>query len=50
MEEAKGDKDLITAAMDKLQPLITAANIGEHTFLVLVHILPFDLIIRLNLC
>lgn len=27
--EAKGDADLVTAAMDKLQPLITAANIGE---------------------
>lgn len=27
--EANGDKDLITAAMDKLQPLITAANIGK---------------------
>lgn len=26
--EAKGDKDLSTAAMDKLLPLITAANIG----------------------
>lgn len=28
--DANGDADLITAAMDKLQPLITAANIGEH--------------------
>lgn len=27
--EAKGDRELITAAMDKLQPLITAANIGK---------------------
>lgn len=30
--EAKGDRDLITAAMDKLQPLITAANIGKKRF------------------
>lgn len=27
--KAKGDKDLVIAAMDKLQPLITAANIGK---------------------
>lgn len=27
--EANGDEELITAAMDKLQPIITAANIGE---------------------
>lgn len=27
--DAKGDAELITTAMDKLQPLITAANIGE---------------------
>lgn len=30
--EANGDKDLITAAKDKLQPLITAANIGKFAF------------------
>lgn len=28
--EAKGNKELITSAMDHLQPLITAANIGEN--------------------
>lgn len=27
--DAKGDEEMITAAMDKLQPLITAANIGK---------------------
>lgn len=27
--EAKGDRELIGAAMDKLQPLITAADIGR---------------------
>lgn len=27
---AKGNKELITSAMDHLQPLITAANIGEE--------------------
>lgn len=30
--DAKGDKDLIAAALDNLEPLITAANIGTFSF------------------